>query len=418
MLLNMPCLGDSMFESVKAHKTFNTSKGCVFNRDLHEFSEEEILNMSPPHVQNVVKMKGESKMVLFTFNTQIPPDHITIGPEALTVRPFTERPLQCFVCFEFGHSKKNCRNPARCGRCSSIEHSTANCKDDHFCFHCRANHSVNSRQCETYKLEQEVVLTANAQRVSLGMARSMLQMRKGRGEPSPAFSAVVKRAKKNVSPQEKPQPAKAPKMAKSSRAKTSGNRFAPLVSVEKDQAVQLPTSTPEVSTITVTAEVHAEQSPPPKRRSKRPRRSSESPKGDKCPSTPVVKEGTAVPTVSSAPAGRVEPDNTSCQATSDEPSPMDLQSIVDPVEGPQEAVEITPPAPWPQPIPQTEASEGTHPKGDGLVTLTRETIKELPVPKPTTSGAGSKIPIAAPQLHKASKASSQRKPVIRPVILR
>ena len=55
---------------------------------------------------------------------------------------------------------------------------------------------------------------------------------------------------------------------------------------------------------------------------------------------------------------------------------------------------------------------------DGLVTLTHETIKELPVPKSQTYGARSKTPIVAPKPQTTLKVLSQRKPVIRPVILR
>ena len=50
--------------------------------------------------------------------------------------------------------------------------------------------------------------------------------------------------------------------------------------------------------------------------------------------------------------------------------------------------------------------------------MTHETIKELPVLKSQTYRAGSKIPIVAPKPHKTLKVSSQRKPVIWPVILR
>ncbi|MPC88403.1 hypothetical protein E2C01_083305 [Portunus trituberculatus] len=43
MLQHLPCPTDSMFETVKAHPSFNYSKGCVYSKDLYKFPEEEIL---------------------------------------------------------------------------------------------------------------------------------------------------------------------------------------------------------------------------------------------------------------------------------------------------------------------------------------------------------------------------------------
>ncbi|MPC57727.1 hypothetical protein E2C01_051713 [Portunus trituberculatus] len=53
MLQHLPCPSDSMFETVKAHETFNYSKGGVYSQDLYEFPEEEILAMCPSSVQKV-----------------------------------------------------------------------------------------------------------------------------------------------------------------------------------------------------------------------------------------------------------------------------------------------------------------------------------------------------------------------------
>ncbi|MPC91455.1 hypothetical protein E2C01_086493 [Portunus trituberculatus] len=67
MLQHLPCPSDSVFEIVKAHPTFNYSKGCVYSQDLYVFPEEEILAMCPSSVQKVTKMRNSSNMVLLTF---------------------------------------------------------------------------------------------------------------------------------------------------------------------------------------------------------------------------------------------------------------------------------------------------------------------------------------------------------------
>ncbi|MPC49255.1 hypothetical protein E2C01_043053 [Portunus trituberculatus] len=64
MLQHFPYPTDGMFEMVKAHPTFNYSKGCVYSQDIYEFPEEEILAMCPSSVHKVTKMRNSSNMVL------------------------------------------------------------------------------------------------------------------------------------------------------------------------------------------------------------------------------------------------------------------------------------------------------------------------------------------------------------------
>ncbi|MPD00981.1 hypothetical protein E2C01_096491 [Portunus trituberculatus] len=67
MLQHLPCPSDSMFDTIKAHPTFNYGKGCVYSQDLYEFPDEEILTMCPSSVQKMTKMRNSSNMVLLTF---------------------------------------------------------------------------------------------------------------------------------------------------------------------------------------------------------------------------------------------------------------------------------------------------------------------------------------------------------------
>ncbi|MPD04727.1 hypothetical protein E2C01_100432 [Portunus trituberculatus] len=50
MMQHLPCTSDSMFETIKAHPTFNYSKGCVYSQ---EFPDEGILAMCPSSIQKV-----------------------------------------------------------------------------------------------------------------------------------------------------------------------------------------------------------------------------------------------------------------------------------------------------------------------------------------------------------------------------
>ena len=195
MLQNMPCLPDSMFESIKPHRTFNHCKGCVYNHDLYEFPEEEILNMCPDTVHRVRKIKGRANMILLVFHGSRLPDMISIGPLDLKVKTFIERPHQCYGCYKFGHSKQFCSESPRCGNCSALDsHMTEECNSDPYCYVCRESHPLHSRYCPQYRLEQDILHLANTQFISLGAARRELgfrQQREGRAKTYAAnFSTV------------------------------------------------------------------------------------------------------------------------------------------------------------------------------------------------------------------------------------
>ncbi|MPC79449.1 hypothetical protein E2C01_073977 [Portunus trituberculatus] len=115
-----------MFETIKAHHTFNYSKGCVYNQDLYEFPDEEILAMCPSSFQKVTKMRNSSNMVLLTFFGSTLPDRVDIGPIN----------LRCFSCYSYGHGKSSCKEASRCGNCSVQDsHSEEHCNAAAYCFH-------------------------------------------------------------------------------------------------------------------------------------------------------------------------------------------------------------------------------------------------------------------------------------------
>lgn len=188
MLQHLPCPADDMFETVKAHHTFNFSKGSIYNHDLYSFSEKEIFGMCPSSVHKVSKMKGSANMILLTFFGSTLPDRVSIGPLHLRVKPFVDRPLQCFSCY----GKKYCTEPSRCGNCSTLaSHSTAECESDAYCFYCQDAHQLSSRQCLRYRLEQDILQLANSQFISLGSARRELLYRQKAGTGAKTYTSSL-----------------------------------------------------------------------------------------------------------------------------------------------------------------------------------------------------------------------------------
>ena len=171
MLQNMKTHGDEMLKEIKPHHNFSYGKGVIFDRDLHEFSEDEILDMCPTNVWKVNKVPRTS-MIVLTFQDPNIPDHIIIENVWLHVREFKPRPMQCYNCFGYGHPSSVCKDNKVCINCSSLEHGT--CFNETKCTNCKKDHKANDRRCTEYKKEEAALLKANAEHLSVGYAKKLL----------------------------------------------------------------------------------------------------------------------------------------------------------------------------------------------------------------------------------------------------
>lgn len=257
MLEHLPCPTDSMFESIKPHQTFNYSKGIIYNHDLYEFSEEEIFGMCPSSVQKVSKMRNSTNMILISFFGSNLPDRVHIGPLHLRVKPFVDRPLQCFSCYGYGHGKKYCTERPRCGNCSALDsHSTAECEADAYCFHCQEGHQLRSRQCPQYRLEQDILQLANSQFISFGSARRELLYRQKTGTGAKTYaSSLGTRTSAKSHTQVSSSTVSRPSETKDTTV-LSQNRFSPLSGDSAESPLESDVGSP-TSTEIIQVEVHA-----------------------------------------------------------------------------------------------------------------------------------------------------------------
>ncbi|MPC99858.1 hypothetical protein E2C01_095300 [Portunus trituberculatus] len=144
--------------------------------------------MCPTSVQ---KVRNSSNMVHLTFFGSTLPDRVNIGPINLSVRRFISRPLQCFLCYGYGHGKSLCKEASRCGNCSALDSHSEHCNGAAYCFHCRDAHQVRSRQCPRYRLEQDILQLTNTQFISLGSARRELLYRQKDGTGATSYDALA-----------------------------------------------------------------------------------------------------------------------------------------------------------------------------------------------------------------------------------
>ena len=174
MLLNMKLDTKSLVKGVKPHFTFSYAKGVLFNEDIYELSENEILTMCPDNVWKIFKVP-KSNMIVLTFMDSIVPHEIIIENEIIKVRPYRLRPLQCFNCFGFAHVSDVCTRAKICQFCSQPEHGA--CTRPRVCANCRESHYSRNKSCNIFKKEQEALLLSAAEHISIGHAKKLLSQR-------------------------------------------------------------------------------------------------------------------------------------------------------------------------------------------------------------------------------------------------
>ena len=183
----------SCIQFISPHKSFNTARGVVYSKDIYEFSEEEILQMCPPNIYQVKKLKGINNAILLTFESPFLPDYIKIERINLSVKKFKQRPMQCHKCYEYGHTALKCQNRQKCYVCSKEHDLNGQCSAENFCFHCNGGHSPNSRICRRYNFEQDALELANTECISIGSAKRKL---KGANRsPDSTYASVIKNMK-------------------------------------------------------------------------------------------------------------------------------------------------------------------------------------------------------------------------------
>ena len=173
---------DDIVTSVTPHRSFNTARGVVFNRDLYDFDEKEILKRCPEEVLSVKKLKGKNGAIQLTFSSSYLPDYVRIARVTMNVKKFKQRPIQCHKCYEYGHVEGNCppERPRRCYICSGKHDLISPCKKERFCFHCEGSHSPNWRECPSFLIEKEILEVAANEHISMGAARRRVKPWKGK----------------------------------------------------------------------------------------------------------------------------------------------------------------------------------------------------------------------------------------------
>ena len=191
---------------VKLHNTLNSSKGivrcpalkgCTNEHIVEEMRDQGVLAVRRIQVRRDGQIRPTNTFV-FTFNTPELPKMATVGYLRVPVEVYIPNPLRCYRCQMFGHHEDNCNRPATCVNCGEPQHDTEDsgrCTRTSKCFNCSGNHAANSRDCQTWHKEKEIMKIKYTNNISFQEARQKVEKPVSTSYASVTKSAQVKPSK-------------------------------------------------------------------------------------------------------------------------------------------------------------------------------------------------------------------------------
>ena len=167
---------------VTPHKSLNSCKGVIYCKDLDETTTEEIVremsSQGVTEVHRLSKKQGETKVqthtYFLTFALSAVPETVKIGFLRCKVSVYVPAPMRCFKCQKFGHSSHKCKNNPVCERCGHQAHENA-CSQPPKCSNCKGDHSPRSKDCPTFKFEQEIQAVRTKKKLSFQEAKKEVE---------------------------------------------------------------------------------------------------------------------------------------------------------------------------------------------------------------------------------------------------
>ena len=92
-----------------------------------------------------------SESLVISFEGQSLPNQILIFKVKSKVKPFINKPAQCFSCFKFGHTLKSYRGKKRCIMCGEELYTEACASNTPSCANCQVIHKSINPQCPVYQ---------------------------------------------------------------------------------------------------------------------------------------------------------------------------------------------------------------------------------------------------------------------------
>ena len=186
-LINLKYLAGTSI-TVEPHRSLNTVKGIVrsksFNNSTIEALEEKLKEHGVTQVRRITKKIGEtiipSDIYILHFNRQERPNSLKITDwHSVKVTEYKERPQQCYNCQKYGHVSKYCRKlTPTCSKCTQDGHTMKQCESQITkCYNCSEEHISSSKECKSYKMEEEILATMIREHIPKYHARQIVKER-------------------------------------------------------------------------------------------------------------------------------------------------------------------------------------------------------------------------------------------------
>ncbi|XP_035911260.1 uncharacterized protein LOC118511822 [Anopheles stephensi] len=173
---------DGTSVTVTPHTTLNSVQCVIFSPDLKDVSDETTLEeLKDQRVISVrrFKRKVNSELVpinifLLRINTTSIPSFIRLGALQVSTRPYYPKPMMCYNCAHYGHTKMSCKVAQACANCGTPAHG--DCPVDPVCINCKGTHNAFSRSCPRYLQEEAVIKYKVDNNCSYGEARRSVSL--------------------------------------------------------------------------------------------------------------------------------------------------------------------------------------------------------------------------------------------------
>lgn len=172
---------------------FTQTKGIVRMVDTF-FTDEYLVQSIVSDVQVVdvermmrrtVNERGESvavkrQMIIISFLGSEVPSEIVINSVLFPVERYIYPVVQCFRCFNYGHTAKLCKSSEKCKICGEIksEEHDSTCNKSVFCIHCKSQgHSSVSKKCPKYTRQHNIKRIMASEKLSFKEAEKIVSNR-------------------------------------------------------------------------------------------------------------------------------------------------------------------------------------------------------------------------------------------------
>ena len=143
--------------------------------------------------------RKDTNTFVFTFNTSVLPKQLKVAFLHVSVDPYIPNPLRCYACQVFGHHENKCHREEICANCGQPKHSAdeTDCKRPAKCFNCNEDHPANSKQCQAWHTEKEILKVKYTRNIFFPEARKIVE--NYTAAPGKSYASIMKTACVTVS---------------------------------------------------------------------------------------------------------------------------------------------------------------------------------------------------------------------------